>query len=88
MAYEHKENSGSLFKNVNKASDNHPNANGKCNIEGVLYYVDAWTNTLPSGDKVQNLKFKRVEARSYDPRTDSHQRPMTTAEAIDDDLPF
>ena len=44
MAYEHKENSGSLFKNDKKTSDKAPDYKGKANIDGVVKDVAAWKN--------------------------------------------
>jgi hypothetical protein len=62
MAYEQKDNSGSLFKNDKREKDTHANARGSAMIDGVHYWVDAWTNTAQSGDKYQSLKFKRKDA--------------------------
>jgi len=42
MAYEHKENSGSLFRNESKKSDNHPDYTGKINVKGELLDVSGW----------------------------------------------
>jgi uncharacterized protein (DUF736 family) len=63
MSYTPKDMSGSLFRNDKRESDSHPNARGSCLIDGVEYWVDAWTNTTQAGDKYQSLKFKRKEAK-------------------------
>jgi hypothetical protein len=39
MAYEQKDNSGSIFKNDRKESANHPDAKGSCMIDGVEYWI-------------------------------------------------
>ena len=60
MAYEQRDNSGTLFKNDKKTTDAHPNATGKAMIDGVMYQVSAWTKDGSKG-KFQSLSFKRVE---------------------------
>ena len=64
MAYEPKDNSGSLFKNDKREKETHANARGSARIEGVDYWVDAWTNTANNGDKYQSLKFKRKDGQA------------------------
>lgn len=63
MTYEQKPNTGSLFVNKDRASDTQANAKGSAIIDGVAYWVDAWTNTDRNGNKYQSLKFKRKEQR-------------------------
>jgi hypothetical protein len=63
MAYEMKDNSGSLFKNEKREKDTHAHARGSALIDGVEYWVDAWTNTAQNGSKYQSLKFKRKDAQ-------------------------
>ena len=62
MAYEMKPNTGSLFANENRESDTHPHARGSALIDGVEYWVSAWTNTTNDGKKYQSLKFQPKEA--------------------------
>ena len=75
MAYEMKDNTGSLFKNEKREKDTHPNATGSCLIDGVEYWISAWTKEGAKG-KFQSLAFKRKEAKAE------------KASAPDDDLPF
>jgi hypothetical protein len=89
MAFEQKNMSGALFKNDRKETEQHPNARGSCTIDGVKYWISAWTNLIQSGDKAgeryQNLKFTRADdqpARSEN----SHAAPPPMPE--DDDIPF
>lgn len=86
MAYEMKENSGSLFKNDKRESDTHANAKGSALIDGVEYWVDAWTNVSSSGAKYQSLKFKRKDARSVAPIRGVATQP--TPIDLDDEVPF
>lgn len=82
MAYETKPDSGSLFKNDKREKDTHPNAKGSALIDGVEYWVDAWTNTAQDGRKYQSLKFKRKEAK---PQAPTQQAAPATE---DDAIPF
>lgn len=62
MAYELRDNSGSLFKNEKREKDTHPHATGTAMIDGVEYYVSAWTKEGKNG-RFQSLAFKRKESR-------------------------
>jgi hypothetical protein len=84
MSYEPKDNTGSLFKNDKKETDSHPNAKGSALIDGVEYWVDAWTNRDKNGNPYQSLKFKRKEARAAAPAPARRQAPP----ADDGDIPF
>jgi len=82
MAYEIRDNSGSLFKNDKREADNHPNARGKAMIDGTMYYVDAWTKKDKNGNPWQSLSFKRIQG---EPAPKSH----STERVIEDDsIPF
>lgn len=63
--YEVKPNTGSLFKNDNRTQDTHAHARGSALIDGVDYFVDAWTNVAKNGDKYQSLKFKRKDKQTH-----------------------
>jgi hypothetical protein len=63
MSYTPKDNTGTLFKNDKKESDSHPNARGSALIDGVEYWVDAWTNEDKNGNKYQKMTFKRKDAK-------------------------
>ena len=55
--YQTRDNSGSLFKNDRKTSENHPNAKGKALIGGQWYWVSAWTKSGQRGPW-QSLSFE------------------------------
>ncbi len=63
MAYEQRELSGSLFKNDKKTEDKHSNMTGTALIDGVEYWVSAWTKEGAKG-RWQSLAFKRKDAKS------------------------
>ena len=85
MAYEMKDNTGSLFANENRQSDSHANAKGTAMIDGKEYWVDAWTNTSAGGKRYQSLKFKLKEQRNA-PSGGGGFAPVHAD--LDDDLPF
>ena len=83
MAYEMRPNTGSLFANDNRETDKHPNAKGSALIDGVEYWVSAWTNTSQNGKKYQSLKFEPKEQQSGQPA----QAPAPQPE-LEDSIPF
>ena len=42
MAYETKDNTGSVFQNERKEKDTHPDRTGSAKIGGVDYWVNGW----------------------------------------------
>ena len=77
-----KELSGSMFKNQKKLTDNHPNMNGSALIDGVEYWLSAWTKTDKNGNKWQSLSFTKKDQ----PKT--REQAEKAAADMDDDLPF
>jgi hypothetical protein len=82
MAYEMKENSGSLFANQKREKDTHPNATGSALINGVEYWVSAWTKTDKNGNKWQSLAFKPKEEKAQEPQKSGSLKD------IEEDIPF
>ena len=78
MAFEMRELSGSLFKNEKKTEEKHPQMQGSCLIDGVEYYVSAWTKEGAKG-RWQSLAFKRKDAKP-----DAKPAPADD----DDSIPF
>jgi hypothetical protein len=79
MAYEIRELSGSLFKNEKKTEEKHPQMQGSCLIEGVEYWVSAWTKE-GTKNRWQSLAFKRKDAKQ--------DAKPASIEQMDDDIPF
>ena len=82
MAYEQKNNTGSLFRNERREKDTHPNATGSCLIDGVAFWVSAWTKEGKNG-KWQSLSFKRKEEKT--PEGTKHNAGVVDE---DSDVPF
>ena len=64
--FEQRDNSGTLWKNDHRESEKHPNAKGSALIDGVEYWVSAWTKEGQKG-KFQSLSFERKEAKASKP---------------------
>lgn len=80
MAYEQRDNSGTLFKNERKVEgDNKPNMTGKAMIGGVMYFFDAWTKEGAKG-RFQSVSFKRMDSQAA-----PASAPVT--QPVDDGLP-
>lgn len=57
MAYEQKDNSGSLFKNDKKGNDKAPDYKGKCIVDGVEKEMAAWLRTSKGGVSYMSFSF-------------------------------
>ena len=81
MAYERRDNSGSLFKNTQKKTDKHPDYRGDGIINGQDVWINAW---LKSGKKgtFMSLAFSPKDERGEKQQRDS--KPV----ANDEDIPF
>jgi hypothetical protein len=90
MAYEQKDNSGSVFKNERKEKDTHPDRTGSAMIDGVAYWVSGWVKQDRNGNPFLSLAFKRKEAapqRVPAARTDG--RTVTSRrDELNDEVPF
>jgi hypothetical protein len=72
MGYEHKENSGSLFRNEQKKSDNHPDYTGKINFKGETLDLSGWIKDT-NGKKWLSLSLReprQADASQSSPTSD------------------
>ena len=76
-------NTGALFPNDKRESDKHPQMKGSIDVDGVEYWVSAWTNVSKAGTKYQSLKLSRKD-QQLAPKT---VQPAPSID-LDDDLPF
>lgn len=77
--YQPKDDSGSLFKNDKKESENHPDYKGNALIDGIEYWVSSWINTSKDGKKYMSLKFNAK---------DESKVSKQIKEEMSDDIPF
>ena len=82
-AYQHKDDTGSLFANDKREKETQPNAKGSAMIGGVEYWLSAWTNTSNDGKKYQSIKFERKDASKA-----AQPAPALAPEPIADEIPF
>ena len=62
MAYEQKDNSGSLFINDKREKDTHPNRKGSIRVAGKDYWISAWDNVSKDGKEWISLSVQEKDA--------------------------
>ena len=82
MAYEQKDNSGSLFKNDRMTNEKSPEYKGTVLIDGVEYWQSAWVKTTKDGKKFFSQSFNRKDAQSAPAKAPVQQVDLS------DDVPF
>jgi hypothetical protein len=84
MAYEQRDNSGSLFKNDKKETDKHPDYTGSALIDGTNYWMSAWLKESATGKRFMSFSFK--------PKDEQRERvpgpKKSLSEDLDDSIPF
>lgn len=56
-------NRGTLGKNKNKKSDNHPDYSGQLNIDGTDYWLSGWLKESQDGSKFFSLAVKPKDSK-------------------------
>jgi uncharacterized protein (DUF736 family) len=78
-----RENSGVLFRNDRKQSDNSPDYTGSLNVGGVEHFINGWIKTGKSGTKFMSLAIKPKGSAENRP-----ERATSTREDMDDEIAF
>jgi hypothetical protein len=76
VAYEMKDNSGSLWVNNRKTAETHPDRTGSILLNGVEYWLDGWLKKTKDGKPYLSLSVK--------PKTEAPDRRPE----IGDKVPF
>jgi len=82
MAYEHKENRGSMWPNDQDGNTSRPIHKGTINVDGTLYTISAWDNETPSGKKYLKLQ---VQLPYKTKEKEFESKPQKVSE---EDMPF
>ena len=64
MAFQQKNNSGSLFKNDKKQTDKHPDYKGTAIVDGVNKNLAAWIRTSQTGKKYMSITIQDPEPKT------------------------
>jgi hypothetical protein len=64
MAYETKDNTGSVFNNERKQTDNHPDRTGQAMIGGKAYWISGWVKQDRNGKPYMSLAFKLKDGQT------------------------
>jgi hypothetical protein len=90
MAYEIKDNTGSIFANDKKVADTDPDGKGTAKIDGVEYWVSSWNNTAKDGRPYRKMSFKRKEAKAdhQNERPAVRKSSADMGREMDDEIPF
>lgn len=82
-------NSGALFRNDKKATEQHPDYTGNITIEGKEYYLSAWVNeSARTGQKYFAIKATPKAATVPATTATAQPRPGVVVADPIDDLPF
>jgi uncharacterized protein (DUF736 family) len=74
-------NSGALFRNEDKESDNHPDYRGTLNVDGTEFWISAWLKTSKKGQRFVSLAVK--------PKNEPTQgKRVSLSDDMNDEIPF
>lgn len=85
MAYEPKDNSGSLFKNDRKEQPNHPDYKGSIMVNGVEYWLSAWIKTTKDDLRWLSIAVQKKDTR---PKARPPRQERGGFDDMQDDAPF
>ena len=77
---ENKPNSGAIFKNDKKTSQNQPDYRGKVNVNGKEMEIALWVKTSSAGNTYFSASFSEPYVKA--------ETPQTQPVVANDDLPF
>lgn len=81
MAFQQRDKSGSLWKNLRKEKETHPDYTGRCLIDGQDWNISAWIKEARDGSKFMSLSFRPFQ-------TEKREEAPVDGGGIDDEIPF
>jgi hypothetical protein len=83
-------NRGAIFKNKGRDPDNknHPHGKGTLNVEGVEYWVSAWTKDSQAGEKYQSISVQRKEQKFTKPESGPQRARPSIKDEMEDEIPW
>jgi hypothetical protein len=81
MAFEQKDNTGSVFKNDRKTEETHPDRTGSAMINGTEFWVNGWLRRSKQGAQYLALSFKPKDEQSS-------ETTKPKAKELSDTIPF
>jgi len=87
MAFEQRDNSGSIFRNEKKEKENHPDYKGSCMVGGVEMWMSSWLKVGANGTKFMSFSFQPKEQQAQQPAARQAVKQAPAPE-FDDDMPF
>ena len=69
--FEHKQNTGSIFKNSYKQQDNHPDYKGRMNVDGKLYDIALWVKRPDGKDPFFSMSIQEPYVKPEQQSTES-----------------
>lgn len=94
MAYEIKPNTGSLFQNKEKRSENFPDYSGSLNIDGRDWWISGWKRASKDGKTFLSLSIKPKDGTASRPEPEREFKGVPSAPRVDldddfsDSIPF
>lgn len=98
MAFKQDDNSGALFKNDRKESEQHPDYTGTATVKGEEFWLSAWVKESKDGKKYMSIALKKKDppaTREYNKMTRAQDAlkkvPVSQGNRLndlDDEIPF